>query len=303
VVKKKDTTAGGALDVNVILVGNNNVQASRTAKGQQNLDLLMKSFHDILNQTSSTIKLGAINAIEWPCAEGGDAYANVDLADLGTMITAGSSMVSASSQGRALNVYLVSTIGDSGSGSGLTILGIAGGIPGPFLNGKENSGLAFSSFNKLDTYNPNCTLSSCPTTSQEKSFIDMGATIAHEAGHYLGLNHLSESSGDVHDPVYDTPFCTTKSTTLDYITATSCSNESTAQPPSSDVCKTQCEAANGGLSYSPTNNRYCSAVAACGFNHLMWWLAKRTTPELSLGGGNVISTQSSSVLNRSPFIQ
>jgi hypothetical protein len=77
-------------------------------------------------------------------------------------------------------------------GEGGTILGASGGIPGPaaqpgFLHGGVAVALAFLDAN-----------------------VDIFAeTMAHEAGHFLGLFHLSERSGRSHDPLLDTPECTT----------------------------------------------------------------------------------------------
>jgi hypothetical protein len=36
---------------------------------------------------------------------------------------------------------------------------------------------------------------------------DMGQTMAHEIGHFLGLRHTSEHGGAAHDPITDTPEC------------------------------------------------------------------------------------------------
>ncbi|MEK6706716.1 MAG: hypothetical protein AABZ06_13105, partial [Bdellovibrionota bacterium] len=215
ILKKQDTSASvsGALDLNIILVGSKNITASRTIKGQQNLDTLLSMVHSYLSQSASGVKVGSINVLEWTCESGGDAYANVSLNSIGNMFKTGSALVPSSTEGKALNIFLVSTINSSDLNSNLTILGLAGAIGGPMVNGTEISGLIFSSFDKLDTFNPNCSGSSvCPLTSQESAFNEMGATIGHEIGHYLGLNHPSESgsSSDYsgHDVVLDTPICT-----------------------------------------------------------------------------------------------
>ncbi len=297
VTKKKDTTSGGAVDVNVILVGNKNINDSRTAKGQQNLNLLFEKVHAHLNQAGTGVKLGTVTPIEWSCQEGGDSYATADIDALDTMFSAGNSKIPSSTSGKAINLYLVSTI-TSSSTAGLTILGVSGGIGGPTINGTGSSGLVFSSFNKMATFNPSCSLGSCPITSQEKSFVDMGSTIAHEAGHYLGLNHLSESSGSTHDPVLDTPVCTTKSGNPNYITTTSCRTlDSSTHPVTGNTCSSQCG------TYSTVSGTYCPAAVECQFNHLMWWLAKNFTPSTGTGDGNIISSNSSVQLNYNAFVQ
>src|SRR5262249_32809656 len=142
------------------------------------------------NATSTAIKLGQINVYEWDCDTGGDNYSTVSTDGTQALFQAGSAMMPAATEGKALNIFLVSNITYSGSG---TVLGLAGGIGAPMINGTAESGLVFSSFNKLSTYNPSCSSDPCPASIQESAFLNMGGTIAHEMGHFLGLNHPSES--------------------------------------------------------------------------------------------------------------
>ena len=75
-VKKTSShgSVGGAVDLNLILVGTTNVQASRTAKGQQNLNTLVSNLASYFGQSNLNLKLGTIKSIEWPCESGGDQY-------------------------------------------------------------------------------------------------------------------------------------------------------------------------------------------------------------------------------------
>ena len=78
-----------------------------------------------------------------------------------------------------------------GGEEGFIILGVAGGIPGPVpTEGRVRRGVAVSMVTFED--NPEIT----------------AGTMIHEAGHYLGLFHTSESDGRSHDPLEDTPECT-----------------------------------------------------------------------------------------------
>lgn len=80
------------------------------------------------------------------------------------------------------------------SGSGGTILGLAGGPPGTAgLNGTSKSGVVITTAD----------LQAAPT--------DVGKIMAHEGGHYLGLFHTTERPGDRFDPLPDTPECTPES--------------------------------------------------------------------------------------------
>ena len=89
--------------------------------------------------------------------------------------------------GRAA-IFLVEQIDLSSQG---VILGIAPGIPGPsFVPTAPHGGVAVS-FLALDS-GPG----------------QLGETMAHELGHFLGLEHTTEATGDDHDPIDDTPECT-----------------------------------------------------------------------------------------------
>jgi len=291
VVKKVDPAAatGGAFDLNVILVGANNINASRTAKGQQNLDALFTHVKNQYDQSGALgIKIGKINVVEWDCAHGGDAYANVDISQLGSMFHDASAVLPSGTEGKALNIFLVSTVPYTQLNG--TILGVAGGIPGPMINGTGASGLVFSSFDLLDKYNPNCGVT-CTQSQQESRFINMGGTIAHEMGHYMGLNHPSESSGTRHDYVPDTPTCTTKAG--GYITINSCQSEFAGIP---NTCKTDCP------NYSHAGSIYCPAVTTCQFNHIMWWTDKNYDTNGN-GDGAIFSTNSGAILNYSPYVR
>jgi hypothetical protein len=89
--------------------------------------------------------------------------------------------------GRAA-IFLVEQIDLSNQG---VILGIAPGIPGTsFVSPAPHSGVAVS-FLALDS-GPG----------------QLGETMAHELGHFLGLEHTTEATGSDHDPIDDTPECT-----------------------------------------------------------------------------------------------
>lgn len=100
----------------------------------------------------------------------------------------------------ALNIFFVKN--DTVSG----VLGVSGGIPGlPGKVGTRNSAMVVVFDTHLGT--PGAT----PTDSE---LTLMGETIAHEAGHWLGLYHLAESNYNStqsvynRDPISETPRCT-----------------------------------------------------------------------------------------------
>ncbi len=326
-IVKRDTavrntgSTNGGINVNVVLVGDSNINASHTVKGQQNLNLLMSEVNSILI-AGAKVGINSIHTYEWTNANGGDQYSSVSYDQLGVLFASGSMGVSSSDEGNYINVFLVSDI--AFPGSSFTILGLSGGILGPPLNGLLTSGLAFATFDELGVFNASCSpttpTDACARNSLQADFLEMGATIAHELGHYLGLNHPSErtdgTSAQRHDQLTDTPTCAPR---VDSITGSfdldqlSCYQDSTAQPSSSTSCSSACDAAIGGGNHylnilSTVNSTpiyYCPAVNECEFNHLMWYTTKNRA--LLSGAwhedGNLISPQASAVVQWGPFVR
>jgi hypothetical protein len=100
--------------------------------------------------------------------------------------------VANTSDAEGLNVYFIDQFNMPGAGG---LLGISAGIPGvPSYPGLTHAGVAVALFPLYATNDP-----------LERA--DFAATIAHEAGHYLGLYHTSERRGTTFDPIEDTPEC------------------------------------------------------------------------------------------------
>jgi hypothetical protein len=328
VVRKKDGDGGanirGAVDVNVVIVGSKNIEDSRTDKGKQNLNELFKHVHS--HYASNTpaspmnVRLGKVSVYEWDCANGGDAYANVPTSDLRKFFATGSALLPSDGEGKALNVFLTTTIGGSTS----TILGVSGGIPGPPLNGTGMSGLVFASMGKLATYNGLCDgVAPCPVALQSGSFVDMGATISHEMGHFLGLYHLSEgnriapapATEPLHDSLPDTPACrrtvaTTSGSHYLLASSSSCLASDGSHPmqglptaaPYNSVAR--CNEACPGYSTSSLTG-FCPQAVECEFNHVMWWTAKSFVSNGSTYAtdGNLFSPASADGVNLSSFVR
>lgn len=87
----------------------------------------------------------------------------------------------------AVNVFLINDFNVSEAPG---LLGVSSGIPGMAgLHGSSGSGLVFS------------------TASLGEDNQQLGQTMAHEIGHFVGLRHTTEHGFGVHDPITDTPTC------------------------------------------------------------------------------------------------
>jgi hypothetical protein len=343
VIVKKDTAVreslpvNGGVNINLILVGDQNINDSLSVRGARNLDLLFKEVNRLLKVASGAkIGINALNVFEWNDENGGSQYSQVDYLDLGNMFEAGSKASSLSStSGNAINIFLVSDISYANT-SNLRILGVSGGILGPPVHGTQTSGLAFSSGNELAVFNPKCLVSNCHERYQENDFREMAATITHELGHFLGLNHPSENASGAsqsHDALNDTPLCVRSS--VGNMSQRTCyyNNDSVNQaaPLGETTCKLACDAATTldyylasprspavAIDLDPANQtgsyqanddmprEFCPAVQQCQFNHVMWYTTKNR--QLSAGGvwsedGNIFSPQSSATLQWSPLVR
>ena len=182
--------------------------------------------------------------------------------------------LSADHPGNVLNLFLVQSITSKNSGGG-SVVGIDGTIPGPAsLSGTVHSGAAVS-LADLFAGPGNCI--SGPDIS---CGADLTAFIAaHEAGHFLGLFHTTESDGRDFDPITDTPKCPCLNCAASTDQA-NCSTGGTAAHPIF-LKATQC----------PVSRPGCG-----GGNNLMFWQL-----EAPVSAG-VISPQQAAVMALSPVV-
>jgi hypothetical protein len=312
----ESTPINGGLKLNLILVGDKNVDDSHTTAGKRNLFLLLKELNRLLKtESGANLALTDVKVYEWTDANGGAEYSTVDLDFLGDMFESGSKGLPAEASGEYVNVFLV---GDIAYNSSLTVLGISGGILGTPVNGTQSSGVAFSTFNQLAGFNPLCTSTNCSRDNQESDFLEMASTIVHELGHFLGLNHPSERPDVVeeqdHDGLTDTPLCAARTSTseviLDQRACYAVDTQSQVSPLSGQSCKTRCDSVTSPSVYlsgffSTTPQSFCPAVLECQFNHIMWWTTKNRKKIGSSWAedGNLFSPQSTAVLQRSVFLR
>jgi hypothetical protein len=213
--------------------------------------------------------LGAVTFLDAPdwakvkFATGVDASALGPCDGLGQILTL-------SRPGNALELFLVPRI-KSDPAAETTVVGIDGTIPGPAtVNGTVRSGAVVSAENLL--FHVPC---GTPGTPLDLTCgPDLVAYVAaHEAAHYLGLFHTTESTGEQFDPIADTPPCA----------CTACA----ANP-----------GACGSSSFGVAGSACSKGTASCsGVRNLMFWLLD---PGFSLG---TLSPDQGKVARLSPLVR
>ena len=177
------------LDVNYWFVGTPGLNADN-APNHELFQVLHSTFaqdmqsHGVIIKNITYLDVTGPDADKYTVVDtGGPAYEVDEHAELITL----SSTLPVSNRG--MNFFFVQGF------NGWSLLGKAGGIPGPaLLNGTYNSGVVVS----LSDFYEEEPLYAIAITS---------ATMAHELGHQLGLYHTSEQNGAHHDPISDTGEC------------------------------------------------------------------------------------------------
>jgi len=181
--------------------------------------------------------------------------------------------LSAAHPGNTMNLFLVQSI-RSTSSSGGSVVGIDGTIPGPSsLSGTVHSGAAVS---LADLFTGTCV--GTQTDLVHCGPDNVAYIAAHETGHFLGLFHLTEKTGDYFDPLNDTPKCP----------CTTCASAS--------------DKPNCGSKPGPTEPTlfaaYCAVSPSCsGGDNLMFWQLDRP---VSTGW---LSPQQAAVMRLNPLVQ
>jgi hypothetical protein len=184
----------GDLDINVFFANLPDISAS-SAAADRDLQAALETVRSVYGQRG--VHVGEVHYCDLP-SEDQDRFAVIDSvkgpgAELGRMFaTSGRAADLGCSAGQAINFFMVREI--VGGRAGFIILGISGGIPGPgAVHGTTHSGVAvtMAGFRR----NPR----------------QLGLTMAHEGGHYLGLFHTTEAEGQAFDPLPDTAECGSRS--------------------------------------------------------------------------------------------
>jgi hypothetical protein len=188
------------LDLNFYFVGLDGLDAA-TAETDAGFQAILSNVSGVYQGAGLSVR-----AITYTDVEAGAAgtYGVIDSdAELAEMFA-----LSPSDPNVSLNLFLVNDIAIGGSG--FSILGLAGGVPGPpVLQGTSRSGVAVNMGSYL-----------AAVTSGDQMMIDSATAeleiiMAHESGHFLGLYHTVERNGVAimggqiqgEDPLADTNTC------------------------------------------------------------------------------------------------
>lgn len=171
----------GVLDLNLHFTGAQGLTAE-SAQVDASFQGMLESMRTIYRQVG--IELGAITYRD---IDGG--YRTIETLD-GASSDLQAMFSESDGNPDALNLFFVDELSAGAFGGFGVILGIAGGIPGPLVQGSARSGVAIA----------------IKPVQGAPAGID--TTMAHETGHFLGLFHTSEQAffgPQIHDPLPDTP--------------------------------------------------------------------------------------------------
>jgi hypothetical protein len=176
---------------------------------------------------------------------------------------------------RAVPLFFVDDLVDGNAPPGDTIVGEDGAIPAPpTFNGTVAGGAVVLAADL--TVTSGCSATFDPFTCGPDL---VGAIGAHETGHFLGLLHTTESTGDFFDPLIDTPACVCALCETNRGAEAACSNNPDGGEP------------------TIVDNTVCSGVSQqCGgAAYLMFWLLSPDTKGL-------FSAEESAVMRANPLI-
>jgi hypothetical protein len=253
----KDT---GTLDVAFHFATETGLDA-RTAGNSQAFQRMVQSIGYYLG--SAGVSLGTVSYVDLPAAAKA-RYSSVS-ADESAPCGELSQLLALSRPGNTLNFFLVDAITSASLPAGYIVVGLDGTIPGPAtVNGTVASGTVVS---VADLGRGTCT---GPVPALACGSDRTGYVAAHEAGHFLGLYHPTEMSGDLFDSLDDTGQCP-------------CATCAQPSPPPDGGVPSYC--AN-----SPTmESAWCTGTppACAGADNLMFWVVSPSslgnlTPEQGL---------------------
>lgn len=178
------TTVGTTLDINLYFVGIPGLSAS-AAPNDPDMDQVMQVVRTIYNKMDVTASIA--NYVEASDSVASQYSMIRDFNDIYNLVATSEPQGSTVDDALVVNVFLINDFNISEAPG---LLGVSAGIPGMAgLHGNSGAGLVFS------------------TASLGDDNQQLGQTMAHEIGHFLGLRHTTEHGFLGHDPITDTPEC------------------------------------------------------------------------------------------------
>jgi hypothetical protein len=269
-------TSTGSLDVDVYVVSAKWATAADAA-ADGNVARMMRSLATVLGHAGICLGNVVLHDVpQWMKTQ----YASVSvdgtppcdaLSQLFTLATAPSTSV---------HLFLLDELTTSslpGGGSGYQLVGIDGSIPGPSgVPGTIIGGAAVTVADLGSSAIGACTggldIAHCSDDS-------LAYVVAHEMGHWLGLYHPTEQTGDTFDPLSDTPRCPCSTCAVLSARASCAENNPSGQPTVMDAGSCNQDASGCG-----------------GATNVMFWLLD---PSYNAG---VFTPQQSEVMRLNPAV-
>lgn len=221
------------------------------------------------------ICLGSVTLVDvapWARAKYAASIDDTDATPCGNL----AQMFTLSESAQSLNFFLVDDIVQGGTGgSGNVTVGIDGSIPGPSsIGGTINSGAVV---NVSDLGAGRCDALPGYTTCGADA---TAYVAAHEGGHWMGLYHVTEATGDSFDPLVDTGTCDCTRCAPSAQRSTCAANAPSAQNP---YLVTAVDCGQSGST--------CTGVT-----NLMFWLLDR-------GASGLLTIEQSEVMRSNPVVR
>lgn len=176
--------AGTELDINLYFVGVPGLKAS-DAESDSDIGEVEQVVRAIYGKMD--VSAGVANYIDVSDSVASSYSIIRDFNDVYDLVATSTAPGSGKEAALSVNVFLINDFNISEAPG---LLGVSTGIPGVAgLHGNSGAGLVFS------------------TAALGDDNRQLGQTMAHEIGHFLGLRHTTEHGFGVYDPITDTPEC------------------------------------------------------------------------------------------------
>jgi hypothetical protein len=202
ILKPGPPQLNGTLNLGVYLVSSSGLPSAAQAVSDPNIARFLKNLEALYS--AAGICLGKVTFYDVP-AWAKSRYGTVSADNATDPCSDLHQMFVLSQPGNTLNLFFVDAI-TSTAQPGYTVLGVDGTIPGlATVGGTVQSGAVVTA--SLLTDSVGCPGSFTPGPSASCGPDIVSYVSAHEGGHFMGLYHTTEGTGDVFDPLLDTPIC------------------------------------------------------------------------------------------------